>query len=136
VLYTFAIGNNGALSNGYVIMISFPADIYFINYNTMVCKINGGSVPCARTVASYSTSTHVINVFVNSSIGIITSLSISSVTNPYSTVTTASFSAVIMDSSGQSVETSNGATTISMLSAGTFLSYLATTTNYTMASSL
>jgi len=135
VIYTFTIGNNGALSNGYVITISFPADIYFINYNTLACQLNGATVPCARTVASYSTSTHIIDVFVNSSIITITSLTISSITNPYSLVTTASFSAVIIDTSGQSVETNSGTTTTTMLSSGPFLSYIATTTNYTMASS-
>lgn len=135
VLYTFTIGNSGALSNGYVIQISFPVDIYFINYNTLICQLNGGNVPCARTTSSYSTSTHVIDVLVNTSIVTITALTISSVTNPYSLATTGSFSGVIMDSSGQSVETSSGTTTTTMLFTGNFLSYFATTTNYSMASS-
>jgi len=34
-IYTFTIGNNGPLSNGYLIQITFPVDIYYINYNTL-----------------------------------------------------------------------------------------------------
>ena len=96
-VYSFTLGNNSPLSNGYTVSITFPADFTYINYNTIQCKINGVTYTCTRANSTYNTNTNIVTVQVSTTINTITSLTISSVTNPISFATTASFSAIIYD---------------------------------------
>jgi hypothetical protein len=135
-VYTFTLGNNAALSNGYTIIISFPPDFTFVSYNSLQCTINGVVFACARDNSTYHTKTIRIVISVNTLITTITSVAISSITNPISQAQTGSFSAVIKDQTGTTVESSSGVYTVQMTSSGTFTLFTATAANYSAGSTL
>lgn len=129
-VYSFTLGNNSPLSNGYTISVTFPSDYTYINYNNIACKINGVTFTCTRANSTYHTTTNIVVVQVAANIATITTLTISSVTNPISYATTGSFSAVIYDSTGTAVESSSGSVTIAMTSTSSFYLFTATAANY------
>ena len=96
-MYTFSIGNNAALSNGYTIRVDFPADYSFIDYGVMVCTVAGISMPCGRLNSTYSSSSQGVLVVVNASVSNVGTVTISGVTNPKVQGSTAAFSAYIID---------------------------------------
>ena len=99
-LYTFSIANNKPLSNGYSILVNFPPDISSEDFNTMQCTINGVVFPCSRKNSTFGTNTIIVLVSINAPVLSVTSLTISSIINPISMATTASFSASILDTLG------------------------------------
>jgi hypothetical protein len=84
VLYTFTLGNNSPLSNGYSILIYFPAEFTFIDFSTIQCKISAVAYPCSRENSTFGTSTITVRVNINAPVASIPSLTVSSVTNPVS----------------------------------------------------
>lgn len=102
-LYSFTLGNNDPLVNGYSIQISFPSDYTFLNYSSMICTVAGSIMPCGRLNSTYSTSNNTVLIRVNSTVNTVGTVTISSVTNPISKATTGVFSAKIIDSSGTTV---------------------------------
>jgi hypothetical protein len=98
-VYTFSLGNS-PLFNGYSIFVNFPADITNADFNSMECKINGVNFPCSRKNSTFGSNTIIVLVSINAPVPVNTSLTISSITNPISLATTASFSASILDASG------------------------------------
>jgi len=102
-MYTFTVGNNAPLINGYTIQIDFPADYIFIDYEAMVCTVAGGSMPCGRVNSTYDTAIQSVRVAVNASLTSVGSVTVTGVTNPRVQATTAPFSASIIDTSGSTV---------------------------------
>jgi hypothetical protein len=102
-IYSFGIGNNAAINNGYFIRIDLPADIPQVNYNAMQCTVAGGSMPCSRLDSTYGTTTHSIIVSVNSIVATIGTVTVSGVTNPASLAPSNSFKARIIDKDGNTV---------------------------------
>ena len=133
-LYTFTIGHNAPLSNGYKIQISFPSDFLFLNYSSIVCTVAGAPVPCGRLNSTFATNTHTVLFSINHTIPTVGTVTISSVTNPQEQKTTGAFSASILDAQGVVVESSNQAPTITMTGTGSFSSFVATTYNLSSAS--
>lgn len=68
------MGNNSPLKNGYRIIINFPSDYTYINYNTMICKINNVIYTCSRVNSTYHTLTITVQIMVNAIINTITSV--------------------------------------------------------------
>ena len=134
-IYSFAVGNNAPLVNGYTLQIGFPSDYTFLNYSSMVCTVAGSTMPCGRLNSTYGTNTHTVLISVNSTKNNLTTVTISSVTNPVSRAITGAFTAKIVDTTGTTVE-SNGVspTTVTMTSVGDFSKVVATTYNYSSAS--
>jgi hypothetical protein len=127
-LYTFAVGNNAPLSNGYSITIAFPSDYLFINYSSLVCTVAGVAMPCGRLNSTYSSNAHTVLIRVNGTLTAVGTLTLSSVTNPRVQTTTGAFAAMIYDTEGTAVET-GGAATIAMTATGDFSSFSASTYN-------
>ena len=119
-LYTFAVGNNAPLSNGYTIRIDFPADYYFIDYGVMACTVAGSTMPCGRTNSTYATAAQSVLINVNSTVATVGSVSVSGVTNPKVQANTAGFSAFILDVSGSTVESSRNSPTFAVTGTGPF----------------
>lgn len=101
--YTFTVGNNAPLYNGYILRIDFPADFIFVNYNVMRCLVAALDMPCGRLNSTYASDTQVILVLINQTVATIGTVTISGVTNPASTAPTGSFSASIIDASETTV---------------------------------
>jgi hypothetical protein len=78
------MGNNSPLSNGYSIVVYFPADFTNADFNAMQCFINAAPFPCSRKNSTFATNTITVLINVNSPIATITSLTITSITNPIS----------------------------------------------------
>ena len=133
-LYTFGIGNNAALNNGYSIQIIFPTDFKFLNYSSMVCTVAGSAIPCGRLNSTFGSTTHTVFISINSTVATIGSATVSSVTNPQAQLTTGSFSTSIVDAEGTVVESSNQAPTVTLSGTNSFSSFLATTYNISSAS--
>jgi hypothetical protein len=99
-VYTFSLGNNSPLANGYSILITFPADFTTADFNAMQCKINAVIFPCSRKNSTFGSNNIIVLVAINAPVAAVTSLTISAITNPISLAPTASFSASILDASG------------------------------------
>lgn len=135
-VYTFSLGNNSPLSNGYSILINFPADITSADFNSIQCKINGVNFPCSRKNSTFGSSSIIVLVSIDAPVPTVTSLTISSITNPISMATTASFSASILDASGTTAELSSGSYPITMTSTNSFTLFTISATNYSAGTTL
>ena len=133
-LYTFGIGNNAPLTNGYSIVITFPSDFYFLNYSSLVCTVAGSSTPCGRLNSTFGTTTHTVLININTTVNTIGTATISSVTNPKEQKVTGSFSASIVDATGVVVESSNQVPTITMNGTASFPTFIANTYNLSSTS--
>ncbi len=67
-VYSFVVGNNAPLLNGYTLSISFPSDYTFINYNSIVCTVAGQILPCSRLNSTYSSSINTVIININTTI--------------------------------------------------------------------
>jgi hypothetical protein len=132
-VYTFALGNNSPLSNGYSILVYFPSDFTSADFNTMHCQINSVSFPCTRKNSTFNTSTITVLISINTTLASITPLTISAIKNPISQAPTGSFSVSVLDDSGTVAEMTSAARSVTMTSSATFSYFLATAANYSLA---
>ena len=68
VAYNFSMPNGAALSPGYSIKLTFPADYRFINYSSLACTVGGLTVSCGRDNSTFATYTQTVIISVSSTI--------------------------------------------------------------------
>ena len=127
--YTFTIGLNAPLNNGYSIRITLPSDIVTVNYPSLTCQINSVAYWCSRLNSTIGTTQNIIFIPITQTINTITNLQISGIYNPVGVGVSGSFSGSVWDNSGNEVESSS-TTTVTITTTTTWSLILATTRNY------
>ena len=90
--YTFQLGINAALQNGYSIRLILPSDIIYVNYPGLACQINGVSHLCSRLNSTIGTSQHIIYLAINQTFATLSGgVTVAGVYNPVGVGTSGSF---------------------------------------------